>query len=79
MEGTSTEEPVYHFILQFRKDDKLRILGKEIPIPFSNRFLQNFDKKNIFKMFNLDINKKVALFFGGGEFGLGKDKTVQIL
>ena len=48
-------------------------------IPFSNRFLQNFDRKNIFKMFNLDINKKVALFFGGGEFGLGKDKTVQIL
>ena len=32
-------------------------------IPFSNRFLQNFDRKNIFKMFNLDINKKVALFF----------------
>jgi len=43
MEGTSTEEPVYHFILQFRKDDKLRILGKEIPIPFSNRLILFYD------------------------------------
>lgn len=48
-------------------------------IPFSNRFLQTFDKDKIFEMFNLDKTKKVALMFGGGEFGLGKDRTVQVL
>jgi len=30
-------------------------------------------------MFELDVNKKVILFFGGGEFGLGKERTSQIL
>lgn len=48
-------------------------------IPMSNRFFENFDKEKIFEMFNLNPNKKVILFFGGGEFGLGKDRTVQIL
>ena len=31
------------------------------------------------KCLKLDPNKKVILFFGGGEFGLGKDRTVQVL
>lgn len=41
--------------------------------------MQTFDKDKIFEMFNLDKTKKVALMFGGGEFGLGKDRTVQVL
>lgn len=48
-------------------------------IPLSDRFFNNFDKNSIFKEFNLDNSKPVILFFGGGEFGLGKDKTLQVL
>lgn len=48
-------------------------------IPISDKFLQQYNKEEIYKEFNLDPNKKTVLFFGGGEFGLGKDKTVQIL
>lgn len=55
--------------------EKILVTG----IPFSERFLEAFNKEEIFKMFDLDINKKVILFFGGGEFGLGKDKTIKML
>lgn len=48
-------------------------------IPMSNRFFENFDNTKIYEMFNLNPEKKVILFFGGGEFGLGKDKTIQVL
>ncbi len=55
--------------------DKIYVTG----IPMSNRFTENFDKQKIYEDFKLDPEKKVILFFGGGEFGLGKDRTVQIL
>ncbi len=55
--------------------EKIHVTG----IPMSSRFLNEFKKQEIYEMFNLDINKKVILFFGGGEFGLGKDRTVQVL
>ena len=48
-------------------------------IPLSNKFLQHFDKRKIKSSFDLDFNKKTILFFGGGEFGLGKDMTLKIL
>lgn len=48
-------------------------------IPLSNRFLKHYNKKNIMENFHLDAEKKVILFFGGGEFGLGRDKTIKIL
>ena len=48
-------------------------------IPLSNRFLQHFDREEIKKSFDLDLNKHTILFFGGGEFGLGKDKTLLLL
>ena len=47
-------------------------------IPLSNRFLQSFDNEKIFKELNLNPSKKTILFFGGGEFGLGKSRTVEI-
>lgn len=47
-------------------------------IPVSNRFLKKYDKNEIFNSFELDSNKKVILFFGGGEFGLGKERTISI-
>lgn len=48
-------------------------------IPISNRFLQNYSKKEIYSSFSLNQNKSTILFFGGGEYGLGKNKTVSIL
>lgn len=55
--------------------DKIFVTG----IPMSDRFFENFDVKEVYEMFELDANKKVILFFGGGEFGLGKNRTTQIL
>lgn len=48
-------------------------------IPMSNRFFENFDNTKIYEMFNLNPEKKVILFFGGGEFGIGKNQTIQVL
>ena len=48
-------------------------------IPISKRFLQDYNYENTIRLFDLKPNKKTILFFGGGAFGLGKDKTVEIL
>ena len=48
-------------------------------IPLSLKFSSAFNKDEIYKEFGLNKSKPVILFFGGGEFGLGKDRTVQIL
>ncbi len=48
-------------------------------IPLSERFFEHFDKDKIYNEFNLDKTKPVVLFFGGGEFGLGKDRTLEVL
>ena len=47
-------------------------------IPISSRFLKEYGNKEILKEFELEENKKNILFFAGGEFGLGKSKTIQI-
>lgn len=47
-------------------------------IPVSSRFLKKYNKNEVFNLFKLNPNKKVILFFGGGEFGLGKDRTISI-
>lgn len=44
MEGASEEAPVYHMILQFSKDDKIIIHGKEYAVPLSNRLILFYDK-----------------------------------
>ena len=54
---------------------KIHVTG----IPISKRFLQKYDKDEIFNSFELVPEKKTVLFFGGGEYGLGKDKTIAIL
>ena len=56
--------------------DKNKVFATGIPL--SDRFLQKYDKKEILKQLEFEDNKKIVLFFGGGEFGLGKTKTVQI-
>ena len=48
-------------------------------IPLSNRFLKHYNKNEILNSFGLLPNKKTVLFFGGGEFGLGKSTTYNIL
>lgn len=57
--------------------DKNKIYATGIPL--YNRFLEHYDKKQILKDFELQENKKTVLFFGGGEMGLGKTKTLEIL
>lgn len=62
------------------------LISKDIPenkvfvtgIPISSRFLQKYNKQEILNEFNLQNSKKTILFFGGGEFGLGKAKTFEI-
>ena len=56
-------------------EEKIYVTG----VPLSDRFFDEFNKENIYKSYQLDFNKKVILFFGGGEFGLGKKRTVQVL
>jgi len=48
-------------------------------IPLSNRFLANYDKEKILSDFGLQVGKITILFFAGGEYGFGKDKTFRIL
>ena len=48
-------------------------------IPLSERFFEHFDKDKIYNEFNLDKTKPVVIFFGCGEFGLGKDRTLEVL
>ncbi len=47
-------------------------------IPISEKFNEKYDKYEIIKKYDLNENKFTILFFGGGEFGLGKTRTVQI-
>ena len=47
-------------------------------IPVSGKFLKKYNNEEILKEFNLLPNKKNILFFAGGEYGLGKNKTFEI-
>lgn len=55
-------------------NEKIFVTG----IPISSRFLKNYDRTAILKEFGLSSDKKTVLFFGGGEFGLGKTQTLNI-
>ncbi len=57
------------------KENQIKVTG----IPLSNRFLANYNKEKILSEFNLLPNKKIILFFAGGEQGLGKDNIFIIL
>ena len=73
----------YYFVAH----DKMKqyLISKNIPenhifatgIPLSKRFLEKYDRKEILDKFSLTDNKKTILFFGGGEFGLGKTRTIE--
>ena len=55
-------------------ENKVFITG----IPLSKRFLQKYDRNEILSEFELKDGKQNVLFFGGGEFGLGKSRTFSI-
>lgn len=48
-------------------------------IPLSDKFLDDFKEDECFDVLRLKKEKKVLLFFGGGEFGLGEKRTVKVL
>lgn len=74
----------YYFVAH----DKMKnyLISKNIPkskvfttgIPISDRFLQTYNKMEILNYLGFDKSKKTVLFFGGGEFGLGKTQTIEI-
>ena len=73
----------YYFVAHEKM--KQYLISKNIPenhifatgIPLSKRFLEKYDRKEILDKFSLFDNKKTILFFGGGEFGLGKTRTIE--
>ena len=79
-------EQVNYFFVAHDKM-RLELINHGIPehkvfstgIPLSNRFLAHYDKEKILSEFNLSTDKKTILFFAGGEYGFGKDKTLDIL
>ena len=48
-------------------------------VPLANTFSYPFYDDQIQTKYHLKKNKKLILFFGGGEFGLGQKRTIEIL
>lgn len=48
-------------------------------VPLSSKFSEKIDDEKTYSSYQLNPDKKTILFFGGGEFGLGKKRTVLIL
>lgn len=80
-----SESTDYFFVANNKMKDylmKKNIADKRIfvtGIPLSGRFLQKYDRKEILDNYQLENGKRNILFFGGGEFGLGKSRTFEIL
>ena len=74
----------YYFVAHNKMKDYLKLQNIEdnkifaTGIPISSRFLEDFDTNAILKSFGLEPNKQTILFFAGGEFGLGKNQTINI-
>ena len=73
----------------FVANDKMKnyLINQDIPeqiiyvtgIPLSSRFLEHYNNKEILNYFGLTSGKQTILLFGGGEFGLGKNQTLDVL
>jgi processive 1,2-diacylglycerol beta-glucosyltransferase len=82
----TTNHEFVDYIFVAHNEIKNKLIENNIPenkifntgIPVSNKFLINYNKSEIFNTLNLNENKKTILFFGGGELGLGKTKTLKI-
>lgn len=74
----------YFFVAHTKMKNYL--ISKDIPeskiyvtgIPISDNFSKPHNKQEILNKYNLSDNKQTILFFGGGEYGLGKTRTAQI-
>lgn len=80
------KEQVDYFFVSHEKM-RHQLINDDIPeykvfatgIPLSNKFLMHYNKADIMNSLGLAPNKKVILFFGGGEFGIGREQTLKIL
>lgn len=78
------ENTNYFFVAHDKMKDYL--ISKGIPeskvfatgIPISSRFLKDYDRTKILKQLGLKDGKKNILLFGGGEFGLGRETTIEV-
>lgn len=74
----------YYFVSNVQMKNDMLDLGVDehkifvTGIPVSERFLQKYSRPEILNEFNLQENIKTILFFAGGEFGLGKNRTLEI-
>ena len=66
----ANSEIKYSMIYNGINKEKIHVTG----IPVSPAFLKEYDKEKIYNEFELDKNKKTALIFGGGEYGLSNIK-----
>lgn len=57
------------------EEKKIHVTG----IPISDRFNNNFNDNEIYEELWLDSQKPTILFFGGGEFGLGREASYMAL
>ena len=48
-------------------------------IPFSSRFLENYNRDEILSTYELRGDKRIALFFAGGAFGFGEKQVCKML
>ena len=75
----------YFFVAHEQMKEEISKLGIDANkifvtgIPISSKFLENFDREEIFKKYNLSPDKETFLFFAGGEYGLGKNTTYMVL
>ena len=56
------------------EENKIIVTG----IPVREEFLMQHNKEQILADLDFTTDKKTILFFGGGEFGLGKDMTLKV-
>lgn len=74
----------YFFVSNSKLKEELIELGVDsfkifvTGIPISPRFLDSFDKNLLIQEFGLKKNLFTILFFAGGAFGLGKERTFEI-
>ena len=79
-----SENTDYYFVANEKMKKYIRKKGITEPevyvtgIPISSKFSKELDNSKILKSFELKEGKLNVLFFGGGEFGLGKSRTISI-
>ena len=56
------------------EEEKIHVTG----IPIKHNFLIDYNRQEILDELKFSEDKKTVLFFGGGEFGLGKSMTLKV-